>query len=517
MRRALVLSLVVFALALAGCIGAQEGDPVEQASDEEEPVGLLWPEKALGDGHDHTDLEAHENLSTANFETVGHAPLETREGTAPGGSSCADAAPAPDERRLGVQKGGDSRAAVVSDLSDPTAPEHVGELWLTFTHIYDVAAAPDGEHVVLVTSQPKEGPAPEPALEDEPIGYWTDGCTGETVALESAQDPLPRPTSLILVHVPKEGAPEVEDHRALTGLGHSAYADDVDGEVWVAGVTDSIAPATRHYHLNRIVDAPEGHALEPMSVYVAKPDPDHVGYVGGHSDMWIQEHPETGQRLAYLSAGPQIEIVDVSNPNAPTRVSSWTDIGPEDPGNHNLHSLHPLDELRDGRHFTIVGPELGSPYPDLPTGIVWVLDTTDPTQPEPVAAWTFPANVTWEGRLQFSTHYLDVVDDTMFITTYHGGVWAVDLSRVPEGTPEDPVRLDSTGVYVPAKQAPLPDPAYDYSWTPNVEDVNALEDGKGTLATFDGNTGVYTFRFDESVEVPTPEPWSFDPVEHLAG
>ena len=46
-----------------------------------------------------------------------------------------------------------------------------------------------------------------------------------------------------------------------------------------------------------------------------------------------------------------------------------------------------MPDLRDGRHYTIVGPEFvgkGSAWTQ-PTGTVWVLDTTDPARVAEVA------------------------------------------------------------------------------------------------------------------------------------
>jgi len=513
--RTVALAALVAAVALAGCLGDEgPSEPAEPAQVNETPQTVLWPGLALGDGHDHTDPRLHTNATTANFETVAHDPLVTEaEGTAPGGSSCADTNPDGDTR-LGAQKAGDSRGVVLADLTDPEEPAYVGELWLTFTLIYDVAVTPDGENVALVTSYPQEGPPPEPSP-DAPLGYL-ETCSGETVELTSReQDPVPRPVSLILVDVSDPASPEITDQRPMAGLGHSVFTGDEADRSWVVGVTESLAHGGRHYYFHELTSTPAGDRLEPLSTYVAEPNPDHADYLGGHTDAWIQEHPGTGQVLAYLSAGPQVEIVDVSDPRAPQQLSTWTDIGPEDPGAHNLHSLVPYEEGVDGRHYTVVGPELGTPVGDLPTGVVWVLDTTDPAEPEPVAAWTLPAHVTWEGRLQFSPHYMDKHGDTLFVSMYHGGIWAVDLSTVPEGSPDDIQRLDSTGVYVPARDAPTPDPSYSFPWVPNLEEAFVIDEERPLLVTFGSNTGVFTFTYDEDVEVPPPEPWAFDPADLL--
>jgi len=516
--RSWVLSALMVSAALAGCLGDESApEPASQAGDDEPVDPDRWHELALGDGHDHADRELHANLTTANFETIGHDALETREGTSPGGSSCADTAPADDGTVIGAQKAGNSRGVAIAEVAPNGTPRMLGELWLTFTHIYDVAAVPGGEHLALITSEAKQGPAPSPGVAgDQSLGYLDLGCGSDPVPItQQTQDPVPRPSSLLLVSIANPDEPEIVDHRPITGLGHSVYADTIDGETWLVGTTENLLQGGRHYYFNHVTDGPNGGLIEPVSTHVAQPKPDHADYLGGHTDAWLQKHPETGDLLAYLSAGPAIEIVDLSTPEAPTTLATWTDIGPEDPGNHNLHSVHPLEATVNGSHYTVVGPELGSAPSDKPTGVVWVLDTTDPAKPEAVAAWTLPAEVTWEGRLQFSPHYMDVWNDTLFVSMYHGGVWGIDLAEIDEGSPDDVHALDSLGAYVPAQPAPLPDPSYSYSWTPNLEDVEVIDEANGTLATFEGNTGIYTFTFDRQTPVPLPNPWPLDPASEL--
>jgi hypothetical protein len=33
----------------------------------------------------------------------------------------------------------------------------------------------------------------------------------------------------------------------------------------------------------------------------------------------------------------------------------------------------------------------------------------------------------------------------------------------------------------------------------------------GSVVTFDANSGLYTFRFDDSAPMPAPEPWPLTP------
>jgi hypothetical protein len=141
--------------------------------------------------------------------------------------------------------------------------------------------------------------------------------------------------------------------------------------------------------------------------------------------------------------------------------------------------------------------ELGGRPVNRPTGWVIVLDTTDPAQPQEAGRWTLPVDVVWEGRLMFSTHYLTVVDRTMFVSMYHGGLWAADLTTLPEPL--------TVGVLIPANVPPIPVPGARAGWAPETLDVLAQPDG--SLAVFDASSGVYTVRFDASRPAPPPPPW----------
>jgi hypothetical protein len=182
---------------------------------------------------------------------------------------------------------------------------------------------------------------------------------------------------------------------------------------------------------------------------------------------------------------------------------TWTDRPGRDGYGGAIHSVLPVEH--GGRHYTIIGPEWKTHPTDHPSGIVWVLDTTDPAQPGAVGGWTLPHDVEWTGEYMFSNHYYGVVGSTMFVSMYHGGVWAVDLAPAFAGLGF--ANLPSIGAFLPV--APGVDVVDKSRWAPTLQEVLAFPDG--VLVTFDGHSGVWTFTFDATFPAPAPKPWPITP------
>lgn len=507
-------------MALAAVSGCLQG-PQLPAQPPPARFDPLWSELALppGDGHDHADPMQHLNLSTPNFRVLGHDPLfSDYYGQAPGSTFCGDAKDVTDGRRIAAAESRSKVGFTLVDVTDPTDPKWIGELVMENTRVYDLAVVPDGRHVVLVT-QAIEG-APLPVL------AWQGACGSVRVALPQLQaalgpaDPIPRPSSIILVDIADPAEPRVVDQHPLYGYGHSAYATILDGRTWILATTTGPGTAVAAYETTsafefyELQETPLGARLRLLSIYKPEQDLRNPGppiEVGprGH-DAWIARHPGTGATLAYLAAWERMEVLDLADPASPRLIGSWTDRVPGREGaTGEIHSVLPLDDLRSGRHYTLIGPEWRGHPAGQPTGTVWVLDTTDPTRPAAVAGWTLPHDVEWAGDFMFSNHYYGVVGDTLFVSMYHGGVWAVDLSPVtaPNGTRPAFTNLDSVGVFMPVD--PTVEVAVKTRWAPTVEEVLAFPDG--VLLTFDGYTGLWAFTFDPTDLAPAPEPWTVVP------
>lgn len=523
--RAWTLVAVFLTAALAGCVGSEGTD---ETLDKATAFPVDWSLNALtyGDDHDHTDPAHHANFTTANFEVLGHDDLSGSYYDAPAGSwFCGDAKETDDGRRIAAAESRSNVAFTLADVTDPADPVFLGELIMEHTYVYDLAVMPSGDHVVLTTAYARTpslpapgldamtatpGSGPEAGTDDTPRLLWRSPCAegGEMPVRLASDDLVPRPASNLLVDISDPSDPVVVDQRPAGGLGHSVFATAVDGmQIALVSVWGDAEKAST-FQFYEVVDTPTGGMLDLLTVYSVgqnDQDADTLARETGHNDGWIATHPVTGQTLAYLGnwdAG--VHILDMEDPRDPTFVGAW--VPPAGVGG-NIHSVFPLPETRDGHHYTLVGPEWPArPSDDLPTGIVWVLDTTDPAAPKEVAGWTLPHDVEWSGRLMYSNHYLTAVDDTMFVSMYHGGVWAIDLGPVD---PDNFTSLPSVGVFMPTN-VPAVEAAVKNRWAPTQEEVLAMPDG--TLVTWDANSGIYTFRFDAHDPAPAPQPWSLEPV-----
>lgn len=506
---ALAAGVPLLCLLLAGCLGAPEGSDLVV----DPPFDPQWSEKALayGDGHDHADPAHHDGLTTRNFRVVGHEPMVSAHyGANAGGYLCGDAKETSDGRRLAAVESRSDVGFAVVDVTDPAAPRWLGELVMPTTRIYDLAVAVDGRHVILVMSESDPNALVPAGATAAPLGTWRTAC-GEAPlrwAAGAEPDPVPRPASVLLVDIADPADPQIVDQRPLTGLGHGAFATEQDGAPLFLVASVAGGPLRDTFQFYTLLDTPLGARLHLLSTY-APDGPALDTAIGGHTDGWIATHPGTGQHLAYVVGAMGLHLLDVADPTAPRLVGAWTDAVPGRSGPvGNLHSVAPMTSLRDGRHYTVLGPEFQGHPDGQPSGTVWVLDTTDPAAPRAVAAWTLPHEVDWTsdgGPYLFSNHYLAVHGDTAFVSMYHGGVWALDLA----GLGGDFHLLPSVGAFLPTLRPPGP-VAEPVRWAPTTQEVLAFDDG--TLVTFDSNSGLYAFRFDAGDPAPPPAPWPIEPV-----
>jgi hypothetical protein len=139
-------------------------------------------------------------------------------------------------------------------------------------------------------------------------------------------------------------------------------------------------------------------------------------------DVSVQVHPFTHQTLAYVAYWDVgMVILDVGDPANPKHVSTFHDFGPAAYG--KVHMVRAFPELIDGKHVSMIEPEVGG---EKDTGYLTFVDTTDPAHPKYVSSWILPGNLTSQG-LRFSPHYFDVADGRVCMASYHAGVWVIDV------------------------------------------------------------------------------------------
>lgn len=498
MPRVLSLTLLAAALVAAGCVSS--GSAVEPQSADTVPEGW-WvgavPSSVTHEGHDHADRAQHAGLTTRNFEVLGWDPLVTQTfGTSLTGMGCGGTVTRDDGLRLAVVHSISTQVSfVVADVTDPAAPRMLGEFYLPNAVVWDADISADGMHVLIGAYPPifgrsitlPSGPALAPAAShgrdgtpgwaaaDAGMVQFRNACTGEVRAI-GPPNYLPGP-ALVMVGIQDPEAPVFESYVPQPVVGpHSVGSQLIDGTLYATSSVTNLVHSGSYYTIFTI----EGSALVP---YTLIQTPGIVGptELNGHTDVFLQKHPVTGATLAYLANWDGMYVYDVSTP-VPREVARWYD-------DASVHTTFPLPFLVDEKQYLLVGQEVGEPS-DMPSGWVYILDVTDPAAPAEVGRWTLPVKPKWDdGGLQFSPHYVAVLNQTMFVSNYHGGLWAVDIS--------DLAAPAATGIFVPENMSPA---NYDgeRSYGPIIEDV-IVDATNGVITTWDGAGGVYQLRFDETM------------------
>ncbi len=504
---------VLMTAALAGCLGGSDDDPDEQEMLVPEDWYMhVTPNLGTDPDHDHGDPTQHSDMTTPDFEILGWDPLSTDYHGAPSGTWYCGETSETEDRALAVINSFDSDIAmVVVDVTDPTQPTMLGELALPLTHIYDSALSDDGRFAILATSPLDTGPDDATAIPGlTPDTYavrpqWTDAC-GNT--FQGPEDNLPYASGIVLVDLTDPTVPAVADYRPLPFIGaHSISEATVDSTSYVVASATNLVHQVSYFTFYTLEELPAvGGRLVEYGAFTSQypgqegipTDTGRVAgmLVNGHVDATIQKHPVTGDLLAYLANwGGGMTVVELAGPGAILPVSVWDGFGA-------VHETLPLDELWGDRHITVIGQE-GSQQAGA-TGWVALLDTTDPADPVAVAWWSLPfEELQWDTFLMFSTHYVEVVDRTLFIALYHGGVWAADASE------EHWPALPTLGVFIPEPQGEMGVPVTG-TLAPEVLDVNALSDG--TLVVFDSYSGVFTLRHEVNPGVPVAPALDIEPA-----
>lgn len=133
---------------------------------------------------------------------------------------------------------------------------------------------------------------------------------------------------------------------------------------------------------------------------------------------------------------------------------------------------------------------------------MFVIDNTDPAKPVTVGEWHLPIDTgVWTIQYQASPHYITLWGRTLFVSMYHAGLWAVDLS-----TPAALASPPSIGVYLPAIAGVSPSGTSSNA-APFSLQVDAFPDG--TLVLTESRSGVYLLAFDPANPAPPAKPHAY--------
>ncbi|HUR62565.1 MAG TPA: hypothetical protein VM286_09415 [Candidatus Thermoplasmatota archaeon] len=523
-----VLPLALVALLMAGCFAPNDNDSTGDATATDDAVvpgtaasgstDTSWVARALGNhgGDDdafkvHRDWTKHVGLSTPNLLELGHNPLGIYafENRTAGGYFCGGEGISTDGKHISVISSFDTNIAfVVVDTTDPMNPKHLGDYLLDFAQTYDVDITPDAKHVVVAADvDTKRQPPPGGLAPDGPAMVtlhpaFRNACTGK-VTYGPDQYVAAGP-STILVSLADPTNPTFEDLVPSPVLGpHSVSTAIVDGHTYIASSITNLVHQASYFQFFEVLTLPTGTGkLVQLSVFDAAAA-GSTAAVNGHVDAEISKHPVTGKAVVYLSNWDGgLIVLDFSVPQAPRVLSTWADSGAD---GGQMHSTRSIEGVHDGRHYLLAGQEFIGHPANRPSGWVYILDDTDPAKVTEVGRWTLPVDVEqeWHGVELYSTHYFRVLDNTAFVAMYHGGLWAFKLDFEH---PENMALPKTVGVFMPDQNGQNGrDPTGTYDFAPFVLDVFPYPDG--TLVVYDGLSGVYTVKYDEKKDMPSPEPW----------
>lgn len=532
----LALGLLLVSSTIAGCLSPGAGD-VDAAS-VAASLPQEWYHAALAhdEGHNHSALDEHLDVSTPNFRVLGHDPLLTDAygGEPAFGYGCGDIGTTDEGRRISLVNGFmNSMVFALVDVTDPTHPTKVGEFYSEGMTSWDAATTPDARYALIAfTGKPR---VPGEAFEAPAIRFRT-ACSEGSIDLPlSAMPDAAVVNGVVVVDISTPETPTYVDWDPMPGRNmHSVSSALIDGDLWIMGsslggpTTLGLAPLPplpvgvlqhqlSYVGFDQLVDTPLGPKLTRVSTFqmplvVPTEGAPVVPFRNGHIDVVMQRHPIDGNLYAYMAdweAG--VITIDMSEPRLPKPAGMW--MPPHGamplPGGDGpcyltaIHDVLPAPEAWEGKHYYFAGQECPTKVDEhKPGGSVWIVDNTDPANPVTVGDWHLPEDTgVWTVVYQASPHYIALHDRTLFTSNYHAGLWAVDLSDASKlASPP------SIGVYLPHLPPAIPPPEGTIS--PSDEQVDVFPDG--TIVLIENSSGVYTLSFDASDPAPPAPPYAYE-------
>lgn len=242
-----------------------------------------------------------------------------------------------------------------------------------------------------------------------------------------------------------------------------------------------------------MIDPDAGNPVAPAQTYALRS-------LYGH-DMTFFADPVTGKPLllvAYAYEG--LKMVDLTVPSAPVTIARW--LPPADTAHkHYTHSVEAA-RLPNGQLLVVVGSETFESANQGIASPIWVLDATASvlglplgTDPIHMGTWRNPGSAP-AGNLGLSVHFFRIEEGLLYLSHYHGGVWAVDLR-----TPEAQASPKAFGYIMPVPPNPTPVPSeccgsltgFDIAGIPMVFDVE-VKDGRVYAADIIQGLSVVDFQ-----------------------
>lgn len=455
------IMFIVVAAALAGCLNdsALPG-PTTGAPDPANDLPMVSPDRlpipdhdftnaidpdhgGIPDGHAVAALHAHD----FGFELVGYHPLRTPiEGTSPAGQDVGYAGIDVWDTYACISHFAGSGGATLVDIADPAAPRVVSSVESGMVNS-DCQFTDDGRFLFL--------------------GAYTGADTPAT-----GRVPLPPPVSDlaargVLVYDVEDKANPVflfHDQQGAGGDGyHNLFTAQINGQNYLF----------QTYTGNILLLNEERVELEIVA---------QVG--NAEHDMWVGQHPATGDWVMITGAGGGVVVYDVNDPSDPVTLGEW---GAHD-GYAGWHRQWPLTELVDGRALMLVGGETsgGSTLPYT------VLDFTDPLDLAEVGHWQIPGapESAQPNFFTMSAHEFESWDGYVATANYHAGLWLIDIGTLERAS--SPVTL---AYYLPHEVPAASTGVTNLPFAFNPYVWSAAFDERGYVVAADWASGFYVLSF----------------------
>lgn len=226
----------------------------------------------------------------------------------------------------------------------------------------------------------------------------------------------------------------------------------------------------------------------------------------GHDMTFFADPAENGRALLFVAyAYDGLKIVDVTIPSAPALVGRWMP-PPDTASKHYTHSVA-AEREPDGRLLVVVGSETFEPENQGIASPLWILDATKTVgkllpleaspsvgpDPELLSTWRNPSQAP-AGNLGLSVHFFRLESGLLYVSHYHGGVWAIDLRT--DAVQRQPVAF---GYAMPLPPDAIRAPescclGFDLNGAPMVFDVTVHN---GVVYAADETQGVVAIKFGE--------------------